>query len=155
MADFGIAVDLTLQHEGGYVNNSNDPGGETKYGISKRAFPDVDIANLTLDQAKEIYRRNYWNPLYRQIESQSVANKLFDMGVNMGRSVAVHILQDVLGVEADGIFGNGTLKALNASSAGDVLARYRAALDSHYRRIVAENPDTAKFLNGWLNRAAA
>jgi len=49
-----------LRHEGGYVNNPNDPGGETKYGISKRSYPNVDIKNLTPEQALEIYHRDFW-----------------------------------------------------------------------------------------------
>ena len=50
------AFDLLMLNEGGYVNNPNDPGGETKYGVSKKAYPDIDIENLTLEQAKKIYR---------------------------------------------------------------------------------------------------
>ena len=57
---FEKAVNFVLKWEGGYSNTPNDPGGETKYGISKRSYPDVDIKNLTLEQAKEIYRRDFW-----------------------------------------------------------------------------------------------
>ena len=63
MTNFDSAVAFVLKEEGGYVNNPNDPGGETNFGISKRAYPEVDIAGLTADTAAEIYRRDYWDKL--------------------------------------------------------------------------------------------
>ncbi|MFS8082999.1 MAG: glycosyl hydrolase 108 family protein, partial [Ginsengibacter sp.] len=62
-SDFDAAVDSVLGEEGGYVNNPADPGGETQWGISKRAFPDVDIKALTRDAAKALYKAHYWDPL--------------------------------------------------------------------------------------------
>ena len=53
--DFTEAVSVVFKHEGGYVNDRNDPGGETNMGISKRAYPDLDIKNLTQDDAAEIF----------------------------------------------------------------------------------------------------
>jgi len=61
MTAFDKAFEILIGHEGGYVNDVNDRGGETRYGISKRAYPHIDIANLTLAQAKEIYRTDYWD----------------------------------------------------------------------------------------------
>ena len=58
--NFDVAFEKLIGHEGGYVNDARDPGGETKYGISKRAYPDEDIAGLTLERAKQIYRRDCW-----------------------------------------------------------------------------------------------
>ena len=63
---FDRIIEFTLQEEGGYVNNPADPGGMTKYGISKRSYPNLDIANLTIDQAKAIYERDFWNQLCAQ-----------------------------------------------------------------------------------------
>lgn len=60
MKDFNKALKFVLRWEGGYTNDPNDPGGETKYGISKRSYPELDISKLTLKQAKEIYYQNYW-----------------------------------------------------------------------------------------------
>ena len=60
---FDQCFDKLIAHEGGYVNDARDPGGETKYGISKRAYPQVDIKALTLDAAKEIYKRDYWDAM--------------------------------------------------------------------------------------------
>ena len=59
-ARFLKAFEKVLRHEGGYVNDPLDLGGETKYGISKRSYPHLDIKNLTLDQAKQIYFRDFW-----------------------------------------------------------------------------------------------
>ena len=86
------SIDFVLSIEGGYVNDPKDPGGETKYGISKRAYSTVDIANLTVEGAKEIYKRDYWDkcscddlPLGRDV-------LVFDTAVNMGVSVAMDFL---------------------------------------------------------------
>lgn len=59
--NFERAVAFVLRHEGGFTNDNRDPGGETKFGISKRAYPHLDIKGLTEAEAKEIYRRDYWD----------------------------------------------------------------------------------------------
>ena len=61
MKNFNEIIEQVLEHEGGYVNDPKDLGGETKYGITKRFYPDVDIKNLTVEQAKEIYKKDYWD----------------------------------------------------------------------------------------------
>ena len=82
MAYFERAIDKTLAWEGGYVNDPKDPGGETKYGISKRAHPDVDIKNLSREKACAIYKKHYWDPvLADNIESQTKAEKIFDISI--------------------------------------------------------------------------
>jgi len=154
MANFDDAIEVTLQFEGGYVNDAADPGGETNFGISKRSYPNEDIKNLTVERAKEIYRADYWRSLYDRIDSQAVATKLFDMGVNMGIPRAVKILQAFLSVAVDGAFGPGTLAAVN--NAGDMLLDpYKQGLAAYYRRLVAQKPEMGKFLKGWLRRVNA
>ncbi len=59
--NFKRAIVFVLRHEGGYVNDPRDPGGETKFGISKRAYPQVDIMSLTVNEAKDIYKTDYWD----------------------------------------------------------------------------------------------
>lgn len=87
MADFEQAVELVLKHEGGYTPGlPGDPGGETNMGISKRAFPDLDIPNLTVELVKEIYHGRYWS--FDDIEDQATANCLLDCAVNQGVEVA-------------------------------------------------------------------
>lgn len=91
MASFEIAIALVLRHEGGYTAGlPNDPGGETNYGISKRAYPQLDIKNLTVAGAKEIYRRDYWH--FDAVEAQDLANCALDCAVNQGPSVARQFL---------------------------------------------------------------
>lgn len=87
MADFDQAVVLVLEHEGGYTPGlSGDPGGETNFGISKRAFPNLDIKNLTMGEAKEIYKEKYWS--FDDIQDQATANCLLDCAVNQGVELA-------------------------------------------------------------------
>ncbi len=57
---FEKAFEYVIQNEGDYVLDKNDPGGETKFGISKRSYPTLNIRDLTLEDAKEIYYRDFW-----------------------------------------------------------------------------------------------
>ena len=85
---FNEAVEFVLRWEGGYTNDPNDPGGETKYGISKRAYPDIDIKNLTLDEAKDIYYHDYWLKADCDHYLFPANFLMFDTSVNMGISRA-------------------------------------------------------------------
>lgn len=152
MAKFELAIPLTLEFEGGYTNDPADPGGATNFGITQADMPGVDMRTITVQQATAYYQEHYWKPLYNEIDSQAVANKLFDMGVNMGVGTAVRLLQTALAVAIDGVFGPGTLAAAN--NAGDsLLAPYKVVLAKHYQNIVAAHPERVKFLAGWLRRA--
>lgn len=149
MADFRTSILKTLVHEGGYVNNPNDPGGETKFGISKRQFPNLDIANLTEEQAVEIYREGYWKDGYSQISSQLIADKLFDLGVLFGVHTAVAILQTTLHVAVDGVFGPHTLSAVEQADEASLLASYKANLMTHAFNVATAKPEERIFLKGW------
>jgi lysozyme family protein len=94
MSNFDAAFLLVVGAEGGYVNNSIDPGGETKYGISRRAYPDLNIAALTIDDAKEIYRRDYWAPLGLDAKPWGTALLKFDAAVNQGPVYARNLPDD-------------------------------------------------------------
>lgn len=160
---FDQAVEFVLAHEGGYVNDPADPGGETKYGISKRSYPDLDIKNLTRQQAIEIYRRDFWDKYrYGEIKSVRVATKVFDMCVNMGPFRAHKLLQQALHacrqrhVVIDGIIGTQTITAINnVKPKSALLAALRAEAASHYRQLVANNVTLRRFEKAWLNRAYA
>jgi lysozyme family protein len=152
MADFTQAVLLTLNHEGGYVNNPNDSGGATNMGITQRDLPDIPIQALTVAQAIAYYQEHYWKPLYSQINSQAVANKLFDMGVLLGVGKAVTLLQSALNLGTDGIFGPHTLDVINAADEIQILAEYRWRLCLRFEAIATIYPQDAVFLKGWLNR---
>ena len=82
---FDRAFEFVIGHEGGYVSDPHDPGGETKYGISKRSYPNLDIKNLTLEQAKDIYFRDYWVAAgCGTMADDAMAILVFDCAVNQG-----------------------------------------------------------------------
>src|SRR5690606_3267043 len=116
---FRRAVEVVLQHEGGYANDPRDPGGETKWGISKRSYPHLDIANLTREEAIEIYRRDWWQRYgYGRIDDADVAAKVMDLAIKMGPATAHRLLQEALvfvgcPVAVDGIIGPQTIGAAN------------------------------------------
>ena len=152
MAEFELAISIVLRNEGGYEDDPSDPGGETNFGISKRSYPQVDIKNLTEEEASAIYLRDFWK--FDGIDNQMLANKVFDMSVNMKHS-AIRILQRLLsGLAIDGEYGADTEKEINAANAFLLLVRYQEALAQYYRDLVASNPAEEKFLAGWLRRAA-
>lgn len=81
---FEKAVTMTLRFEGGYVNSTLDPGGETNMGVSRRSYPDLDLKNLTVEDAKAIYYRDYWLPVEADKMPPSLAMVAFDCAVNSG-----------------------------------------------------------------------
>lgn len=150
MSDFKIAVALTLQHEGGFVDNPADPGGATNMGVEQRDVPNTPIHTLTVAQAEAYYQANYWKPLYSQIEVQDIASKLFDMGVLFGVGTTVKILQKVVGVlPVDGGFGPMTLAVVNLFNPSQCLSLFKTALKAHAVQVVAAKPTEAIFLQGW------
>lgn len=157
---FDRAFAYVIRHEGGYVYDKADPGGETKWGISKRSYPDVNIRELSLDQAKGIYRRDWWDRYrYGDIPDIRVAAKVFDLAVNLGPKRAHRVLQRALtlcGVPttADGILGPQTRGNLAAwLRGGEVHARLLLALLClEAARLYVTLPN-GRFLRGWIKRA--
>lgn len=117
MSEFDKAFELLMINEGGFVNDAQDEGGETKFGISQASHPGVDIANLTEDAAKEIYEKDYWGNYGCDKMPWAVAWTLFDCIVNHGPSVSIQWLQRACGVTADGLFGPATLAAVHSHDA--------------------------------------
>ena len=93
LTKFEDIIVKVLHHEGGYVNDPKDPGGETNFGIAKRSHPDVDIKNLTEDKAKLIYKEHYWDKNKVEELPYQLRHIYFDMCVNQGKGRAVKILQ--------------------------------------------------------------
>lgn len=155
MGDFNKA--FVLQNEGGYSNDASDAGGETKFGISKRSYPDIDMANLTEDQAAAIYERDFWAP-YASFPDR-VATKVFDLAVNMGHKQAVLILQralrccGALNVKDDGVLGPVTKSAVQVANQDLLIVALRSEAAGVYRLLAAKNPSQQKFLMGWLKRS--
>ena len=150
--DFYKAFDRLMGHEGGYTNNPDDPGGETNWGISKRAYPNVDIKNLTRDQAKNIYYRDYWQKCHIGELPEAVQFDMFDMAVNSGISAAVKTIQRALGVTADGVWGPNTSRA--ASSVVDP-QRLDKVFSGYRLQYLADLPTWPTFGKGWARRIAA
>jgi len=156
---FEIAVEFVLNHEGKYVNDVDDDGGETKYGISKRSYPKLDIKNLSIQKAKEIYRKDFWEVQnYKKIKNDDLAIKIFDLSVNVGPKRANKLIQRALRavnikVQEDGVLDDIIICLINESDPTDLLAALKSEAAGYYRTIVNTKPKRAKFLNGWLNRA--
>lgn len=93
MSFFDAAFQIVVGIEAGYVNDPQDRGGETKYGVSKRAYPELDIQNLTLAEAKAIYLRDYWERAGCNLLSWERALCVFDCSVNQGVGTARTLLQ--------------------------------------------------------------
>ena len=153
LVKFNDIIEVVLHHEGGYVNDPDDPGGETNFGIAKRSHPDVDIKNLTKDGAKEIYYQNYWMKNRVPQMPDNLKHIYFDMCVNQGRSRAVKILQQAANakganLKVDGGLGPKTIGALN----GVELERVRAYRIKYYADLVTRKPDLEKFYFGWFRR---
>jgi len=156
-ARFQKYVDNVLIAEGGYVNDPKDPGGETKFGISKRRYPTLDIKNLTRDQAVEIYHQDFWLVHhYDRITNDSIAGKVFDLCVNMGPNKAHVLLQIALNftgsqVVIDGRLGPKTLEAINNhSNPAWLLAAYKVEAVKYYLKL-----NMPRFSAGWVRRAVA
>lgn len=118
---FDVVFDRVLGHEGGYVNDPNDPGGETQWGISKRSYPHINIKELTRDGAKEIYRRDFWDRLGADGLPDGVAFQLFDFAVNSGIGTAIRYLQRAIGVADDGYWGPISKAKALATSETDMI----------------------------------
>lgn len=153
MADFKKAIDKVLVNEGGYVNDPKDSGGETKFGISKRAYPNVDIKNLTTDEAKAIYKKDYWDKIKGDdIDDDLVAYEIFDTAVNMGARTSSKLAQIVVGAYPDGYIGAKTLEKINAMDVELLVSKFRLSKIARYLYLVKKRPSNKKYLYGWINR---
>lgn len=146
--DFDTAFTRLLGNEGRYSNNLADPGGETNWGICKRSYPHVDITNLTQDDAKAIYLRDFWNPIGDA--DPAVKFQVFDFAVNSGIQTAIRKLQSACHVADDGHWGPMSAAALAAMDKNDVLMRFVA----QRLRFWTSLSTWQAFGKGWANRAA-
>ena len=174
MASFEPAIGRVLREEGGYVNDPDDPGGATNYGISLRWLKgiakrgdfdddgDVDAQDIRLidsTRAIELYREFWWDKFkYGELESQSVANSLFSFSINMGSRRAHKLIQRALlacgfTLDVDGQLGPISRTAISRADPAMLLGALRAEAAAYYRLLVTLKPKRAKFLKGWLRRA--
>lgn len=149
-AAFGLAVGFVLRKEieGGYVNDPRDPGGETNFGISKRAYPNVNIAELTRDEAIEIYHRDYWLAAHCDKLPNLIAVCVFDAAVNQGVGAATRLLQKAARVAVDGQIGPKTLRAVHQADTHDLMVEYLGWRLHRY----ANTNNAFVYMRGWSNR---
>jgi lysozyme family protein len=149
--DWNEAITFVLQQEGGYTLDPNDPGGETNFGISKKAYPNVDIKNLTAEQAKAIYKTDYWQACSCDDLPRAWAIAVFDTGVNQGVGKARRLMQIALGVDVDGVVGPATLAAA-AKSGPDQVKMFLAQRLKDYANIMAANQKLLIYALNWCHR---
>lgn len=168
MADFIPAYNIVKKWESGYQAHPDDDGNYnslgqlvgTNWGISAPVFESwigyppskARMEQMTKDDARKIYKSKFWDDVKGdQINSQPLANILFDGRVNHGR-LAVKFLQRLLGVAQDGIFGPITLKATNNANPAKLYNDFKNYREDFYKRLAKRKPSMKIFLNGWLNR---
>lgn len=161
--NFDEAFRLTIGHEGGFTQNPKDAGNwtggkvgvglnkGTKYGIAANSYPNLDIKNLTLDQAKAIYKRDYWDKAKCDSLPNGLRFHVFDVSVNSGVSRGIKNLQQAVGVSADGIIGNQTLNAISLQKEDEILLSFYAFRIAFYTSLSS----FSTFGKGWMNRVSS
>jgi lysozyme family protein len=147
--NFDVAFDRIIGAEGGYTSGDGDPGGETKWGISKRSYPTLDIPTLTRDQAKAIWYADFWMKV-KFVKHLSVQFQLVDAAYNHGFGNAIRILQRSVDVADDGNWGPLSQSAYDLMEENDILLRFIGYRISFFVKLQS----FSKFGRGWMNRMA-
>ncbi|MGB5886358.1 MAG: glycosyl hydrolase 108 family protein [Acinetobacter venetianus] len=160
--NFEKAFERLIGHEAGYSIDKRDPGNwtggkvgigilkGTKFGIAANTYPNLDIKNLTLEQAKAIYKKDWWDKLGADSLHSSIVFQLWDFAGNAGKPRAIKELQQVAGVSADGIIGPKTIAAVKAMDVNDVLLKLTAERLKFYTSLST----WSTYGKGWTNRVA-
>jgi lysozyme family protein len=152
---FDEAIERVLAAEGGYTNDPGDPGGETQWGISKRSYPDVNILALTREEAKNIYKRDFWEPVAAffdasGFDASAMVFQMLDAAVNHGMDNAIRFLQRALGVVDDGHFGPVSRAAITLIPLADLHLLFIAERIEFFVRLST----FVKYGKGWMRRCA-
>jgi len=145
-----LAIDAVLAHEGGYVDDPNDPGGATKYGISNRVYSDVDISKLTKDDARDIYLNDYWHKMRCDELPSGLDLLVFDAAVNQGAGTAAIMLQQAIGARVDGIIGPRTMDRAQLGNPEPAIRELVALRGVRY----GNTATFPRFGLGWMRRLA-
>lgn len=160
--DFNKAIDRVLLSEGGYSDDQNDPGnwtggkigvGElrgTKYGIAANTYPELDIKNLSIDDCKALYKRDFWDVIEGDNLPDAIAYAAIDFAINSGCQTAIRYLQKALGVADDGRVGPVTIDALKNQPISSIAMTY-LALRLEFMTKLKNWPHAGK---GWARRIA-
>ncbi|MCK9429629.1 MAG: N-acetylmuramidase [Candidatus Omnitrophica bacterium] len=151
---FEIFFNRLMGYEGGLGNDPDDHGGQTKYGISHKSYPYLDIAKLNLERAKEIYWNDYYKPLkIDNFINDRIAWQLFDFGVNAGIGTSAKMLQKILKTTQDGIIGKITLEKVNLwNGKYPLYIHFISERIKFYYKITDNDPTQMKFFKGWMFR---
>lgn len=156
------ALDFTLLHEGGFVNNPVDLGGATNKGITQRTYnafridrnlPTKGVELISDTEVHEIYYERYWQPSQASLMTLSLAVVHFDTSVLFGVGGAIEFLQEALQITADGAFGPHTKSVLAANNSKTLAEKIIDGRISYHKNFAFRNPSQQIFLHGWLNRA--
>lgn len=150
MTTFRDLIDRVLSHEGGYVNHPDDPGGETKFGITKRTYPMLDIKGLTREDAIALYERDFWRRVQGDKLPRPFAFQALDAAVNHGIGNSVRWMQRAAGVADDGHIGPLTLAAVARAEPSDLVLNFNAERLEFYAKLGTFRT----FGPGWVNRVA-
>ncbi len=152
---FDEAFELLMEHEGGYVNHPDDPGGETNWGVTKRVAVQEgytgDMRVLPKDVAKDIYRRKYWDAVKAEKLPEEMRYSVFDAAVNSGPKRAIEWLQQSIEVGEDGILGDLTLRELYTKHPKDVAVKFNVIR----LEFLTSLPGWKSFGKGWARRVLA
>lgn len=147
---FDQLIERVLSHEGGYVNDARDPGGETQWGIAKRSYPEVDIRALTRLLAIEIYRKDFWDRIQGDQLPKPIAFQVLDATVNHGAGNSIRWLQRAVGAAEDGRLGPVTLARIAKADSDDLVLMFNAIRLRFYTKLSTFD----RFGRGWTNRIA-
>ena len=159
---FDEAFRRLIGHEGGYSNDKRDPGNwtgskvgvgilkGTKFGLAANTYPTLDIKNISLAQAKDIYKKDWWDKLGANGMHSAVVFQLWDFAINAGKKRAIQELQQAVGVALDGVIGPKTMEAVNAHDLNDVILTLTAERLKFYTSLST----WATWGKGWTNRVA-
>ena len=155
-ANWLAALAEILKHEGGFVDNPDDPGGATNRGITIgtlaawRGEPvtAADVAMLSESEAAAIYRARYWNQLQCDRLPDGVDLVTFDFGVNAGPARAAKMLQLIVAAEPDGVIGPATIHNTRRRDRRAIIERFSEDRLIYYRGLGT----WPIFGKGWASR---
>jgi len=153
-SNFQECLDLVLKSEGGWVNNPNDPGGETNLGVTKRVWieyvghPVESLKKLTKEDVAPLYELKYWRPCYCEVLPRGLDFVVFSMGVNAGPGRSVKLLQSAIGCVPDGVIGPRTRELISSSNGADIIKKFSTARREYYQSLKT----FPIFGKGWLAR---
>lgn len=151
---FKEVFNRVIGHEGGYVNDPHDAGGETNWGVTKRTAQENGYTGsmkmMTREQAYQIYEKAFWQRYNCDKLSPAVAFQFFDAAVNHGVGNASRMLQRAVDVADDGIVGKVTLSAVEKMPISDFILKFNAQRIKFYTKLKS----FPRYGAGWMNRVA-